>query len=94
MCLFLIDARTGLLPSDKYFADLLRKSSKPVVLVANKMEGRTGDAGYYDAFKLGFGDPVPLSAEHGQGMADLHDAIVAAVGEEVAFPAIADDIGG
>ncbi len=94
ICLFLIDARTGLLPSDKFFADLLRKSSKPVVLVANKMEGKTGDAGYYDAFKLGFGDPVPLSAEHGQGMADLHDAIVSAVGEDIAFPPEPDELMG
>ncbi len=85
MCLFLIDARAGLLPDDKMFADLLRRSSKPVVIVANKMEGSRGDAGYYEAYKLGFGDPVPFSAEHGEGMSELHDAIVAAVSEDVAF---------
>jgi GTP-binding protein len=50
------------------------------------MEGKPGEGGYYDAFSLGCGDPVPISAEHGQGMADLHDALVNAVGEEVAFP--------
>ena len=86
ICLFLIDARAGVIPDDKSFAKLLRKSEKPVVLVANKMEGKPGEGGYYDAFSLGFGDPVPISAEHGQGMADLHDAIVEAVGEDIAYP--------
>lgn len=86
VCLFLIDSRAGVLPDDKTFAKILRKSQKPVILVANKMEGKPGEGGYYDAFSLGCGDPVPISAEHGQGMADLHDALVNAVGEEVAFP--------
>ena len=86
VCLFLIDARAGILPDDRTFADILRKSEKPVILVANKMEGRPGEAGYYDAFSLGFGDPVPISAEHGEGLADLHDAIVNSVGDSVAFP--------
>jgi GTP-binding protein len=96
ICLFLVDSRTGILPDDRTFAQILRKATCPVVLVANKMEGKPGEAGYYDAFSLGFGDPVPISAEHGQGMADLHDAIVNAVGEDVAYPqedeeAIADE---
>ena len=86
VCLFLIDSRAGVLPDDRTFAKILRKSQKPVILVANKMEGKPGEGGYYDAFSLGCGDPVPISAEHGQGMADLHDALVNAVGEEVAFP--------
>lgn len=86
VCLFLIDSRTGVIPDDKTFARILRKVDKPVILVANKMEGKPGESGYYDAFSLGFGDPVPISAEHGQGMADLHDAIVEAVGEDVAYP--------
>jgi len=86
VCLFLVDSRSGVLPGDRTFAAILRRTEKPVILVANKMEGKPGEAGYYDAFSLGFGDPVPISAEHGQGMADLHDAIVAAVGEDVAYP--------
>ena len=85
VCLFLIDARAGVTPSDKTFANLLRRSAHKTVLVANKMEGKPGEAGYYDAFSLGFGEPVPISAEHGQGMGDLYNALVAAVGEEVAF---------
>lgn len=86
VCLFLIDSRSGIIPDDRTFAKILRKAEKPVILVANKMEGKPGESGYYDAFSLGFGDPVPISAEHGQGMADLHDAIVDAVGQEVAYP--------
>ncbi|MEC9343401.1 MAG: ribosome biogenesis GTPase Der [Pseudomonadota bacterium] len=82
ICLFLIDSRAGVTPSDRFFADLLRKSGKPSVLVANKAEGNAGQSGYLDAFSLGFGDPVAISAEHGQGLSDLHDAIVAGLGEE------------
>ncbi|MEM8649289.1 MAG: ribosome biogenesis GTPase Der [Pseudomonadota bacterium] len=90
VCLFLIDSRAGILPDDHTFAQILRKIDKPVILVANKMEGKPGESGYYDAFSLGFGEPVPISAEHGQGMADLHDAIVEAVGEDVAYPIESD----
>lgn len=90
--LFLVDARTGVTPSDKGFADLLRKSGKPVIPVANKFEGKAAEAGYYEAFQLGFGDPVPLSAEHGTGLADLHQEIVDKIGEKAAFPD--DDIDG
>lgn len=91
LTLFLVDARAGILPADRAFAALLRKTEKQVVLVANKMEGKPGESGYYDAFSLGFGDPVPISAEHGQGLADLHDAIVAAIGEERAYPPEANE---
>lgn len=73
--LFLIDARMGLIPADRVFADMVRKSGKPVVLVANKSEGRQGTAGTAEAFGLGLGDPVPLSAEHGEGLSDLYDAL-------------------
>src|ERR687893_609653 len=73
--LFLIDARVGILPADRPFAELVRRSGKPVILVANKAEGGTGLAGAYEAFSLGLGEPVPLSAEHGEGMADLLDAL-------------------
>ncbi|MEE9376155.1 MAG: ribosome biogenesis GTPase Der [Rhizobiaceae bacterium] len=83
--LFLIDARIGVTPLDKSFATMLRRAGKPVILVANKVEGRKGDEGYYEAYTMGFGEPVPLSAEHGDGMVDLRDAIVESVGEDMAF---------
>jgi GTP-binding protein len=73
--LFLIDARAGLTPGDRHFAALLRRAGKPLILVANKAEGRAGEAGAFEAYDLGLGDPVPLSAEHGEGLADLYDAI-------------------
>jgi len=85
VCMFLVDAKAGITPQDKSFAQMLRKHAKKVILVANKMEGKAGEAGYYDAFSLGFGEAVPLSAEHGVGMGDLYNALVSAVGEEVAF---------
>src|SRR5918912_534017 len=79
--LFLMDARAGVLPADRPFADLVRRSGKPVVLVANKAEGGAGMAGAYEAFALGLGEPVPLSAEHGEGMGELFDALLPHVGE-------------
>ena len=82
--LFMIDARTGLTPTDKHFASLVRRASKPVILLANKAEGRAGEAGAYEAFGLGLGDPVALSAEHGDGMGALYDAILAALPEATA----------
>lgn len=85
LTLFVVDAKMGLTPLDKTFGELLRRSGKPVVLVANKSEARGSDGGFYDAFTLGLGEPVPISAEHGQGMIDLRDAIVEAIGEERAF---------
>ena len=83
--LFLVDAKYGLAPLDKVLAEMLRRRGKPVVLVANKSEAKGSDAGFYDAYTLGLGEPCPISAEHGQGMIDLRDAIVAAIGEERAF---------
>ncbi|MEM6634772.1 MAG: ribosome biogenesis GTPase Der [Pseudomonadota bacterium] len=71
VCLFMIDARAGLTPADREFADLLRKSGTPVVLVANKGEGRAADAGVLEAWELGLDEPIRISAEHGEGMADL-----------------------
>jgi GTP-binding protein len=72
--LFVMDARAGVTPVDRAFADLVRKSGKPVVVVANKSEGKAA-AGAYEAFELGLGEPVPISAEHGEGLADLHMAL-------------------
>lgn len=76
VALFVVDARAGITPLDEEIARWLRQSTVPVVLVGNKAEGRAGDHGLYDAFSLGLGEPVPLSAEHGQGMADLFEALL------------------
>ncbi len=78
LALFVFDAREGVTPMDRVFAELLRKRGKPVVLVANKAEGKAGDAGALEAFDLGLGEAVAISAEHGEGMSDLFDAIDAA----------------
>ena len=85
--LFLIDARTGLTPIYRAFADIVRRSGKPVIVVANKTEGRAGGAGALEAYELGLGDPIAISAEHGEGLSDLYDAIRAALPEHTAFPA-------
>src|ERR1700676_2118365 len=73
--LFVLDARAGVLPDDRAFADELRRAGKPVIVVANKSESKAGTAGYYEAFELGLGEPVPISSEHNEGMADLYDAL-------------------
>src|SRR6218665_4048184 len=86
LTLFVVDAKYGLTPADETLGEMLRRRGKPVVLVANKSEARGSDGGYYDAFTLGLGEPVAISAEHGQGMLDLRDAIVAAIGEDRAYP--------
>ena len=75
LVLFVVDARTGIIPADEVFADLVRSSGKPVILVANKCEGRAGESGLYDAFSLGLGEPVGVSAEHGEGLGELYQAI-------------------
>ena len=83
---FLIDARAGVMPDDRVFANLLRRAGKPTILVANKTEGRKGSAGAYEAFDLGLGEPVAISAEHGDGLADLYDALRAAMPAQTAAP--------
>src|ERR1700679_2824806 len=84
LALFVFDAREGVTPMDRIFGELLHRRGKTVILVANKAEGRAGDAGALDAFSLGFGAPVEISAEHGEGLADLYEAIDRAspVGDE------------
>lgn len=89
--LFVVDAKYGLTPADETLAEMLRRRDRPVVLVANKSEAKGSDGGFYDAYGLGLGEPTPISAEHGQGMIDLRDAIVAAIGEEAAFPPEVDE---
>ncbi|MBR1161623.1 ribosome biogenesis GTPase Der [Bradyrhizobium elkanii] len=79
--MFVIDARVGLTPTDRAFADFARKANKPVVLVANKAEGKHGEIGAMESYALGLGDPVQISAEHGEGMGDLHEALSALVPE-------------
>ena len=73
--MFLIDARAGLTPTDRTFADLVRKANKPVLLLANKSEGKDGALGAIEAYALGLGDPIAISAEHGEGLGDLYDAL-------------------
>ncbi|MGN6376176.1 MAG: ribosome biogenesis GTPase Der [Sphingomonas sp.] len=76
VALFLIDARAGIVPLDEEIARWLRSATTPVVLVANKAEGRAGEAGVIEAMALGFGEPVQMSAEHGEGVADLFEALL------------------
>ena len=86
LVLFMMDAKAGLTPNDRAFADVVRRSGKPVVLVANKAEARGAESGMFESFELGLGEPIPISSEHGQGMPDLREAIIAALGEERVFP--------
>jgi GTP-binding protein len=83
ICLFLIDARAGVTPGDEIVADALRKSGKPVVLAANKCEGRASEPGQIEAYSLGLGEPITLSAEHGIGMAELRAALAPFAAEEI-----------
>ncbi|MEQ8508396.1 MAG: ribosome biogenesis GTPase Der [Rhodospirillaceae bacterium] len=76
VALMVIDARVGVTPIDEYFADLLRRSSTPIILAANKCEGNAAQAGLFEAFSLGLGDPIALSAEHGQGLDELFEALL------------------
>lgn len=76
ICLFMVDARTGITPSDLVFADILRKRSAHVIVAANKGEGKAADAGVLEAFSLGLGEPIRLSAEHGEGMSDLYTQLM------------------
>src|SRR5829696_2152246 len=80
--LFVIDAREGVTPGDEIFADILRRKGKPVVVAANKAESKASEAGVLDAFGLGLGEPIPISAEHGEGMADLYAAVAALAPDE------------
>ena len=76
ICLFMVDARVGVTSTDEVFADILRKRAKHVFLAANKAEGAAADAGVIEAWKLGLGEPLRLSAEHGEGMSDLYAALL------------------
>jgi GTP-binding protein len=76
VALFVMDARAGLTPLDEEIARWLRGAKVPVVLIANKAEGRAGESGLLEAYSLGLGDPVAISAEHGEGMGDLFEALL------------------
>jgi len=97
ICLFITDARAGLVPADYVFADLLRRGGGVVILGVNKAEGRGGESGVLEAFSLGLGEPIGLSAEHGEGMAELYAAILphaerlAAEADSTAFDTSKDD---
>jgi GTPase len=73
--MFVIDARAGLTPNDRAFADFARRANKPVLLLANKSEGKHGEAGAMESYALGLGDPIQVSAEHGEGLSELYDAL-------------------
>lgn len=93
LVLFLIDAKVGLMPDDRTFADLVRRKGKPAVVVANKAEARGAQTGMLEGWELGLGEPIPVSAEHGEGMPDLREAIIAALGEERALAEDEEDGG-
>jgi GTP-binding protein len=82
--MFLIDARAGATPADRAFANLVRKSGKPAIVIANKSEGRAAEAGLLEAYELGLGEPIAISAEHGEGLADLYAALREALPEATA----------
>ena len=88
---FVFDSRAGLTPADRFFANLVRRANKPLILVANKAEGRAGALGALEGFDLGLGEPVPLSAEHGDGFAELYVALREALPEATALPAELED---
>src|SRR5580700_6793301 len=77
-----VDAREGITPLDRVFVELLRRKDKPVVLLANKAEGRAAQAGVAEAFSLGIGEPLSISAEHGDGLSDLYDALAPYAAEQ------------
>ncbi|MGP9804642.1 ribosome biogenesis GTPase Der [Paracoccus sp. NSM] len=76
ICLFVIDARVGVTAADEYFADILRRRSKHVIVAANKAEGRAGESGALEAYGLGLGEPLRISAEHGEGFDDLYSVLM------------------
>lgn len=84
LVLFVVDVRAGLTPTDRAFGEWLRRQTVPVILVANKSEGRLGGYAAMEAYELGLGDPVPVSAEHGDGIGELHDAVREHLPEEPA----------
>lgn len=89
--MFVFDARAGLTPNDRAFADFARRANKPVVLVANKSEGKYGEIGAMESYALGLGDPIQISAEHGEGLSELYDALRVLMPEPVEEEEFDDD---
>ncbi|MGH6717090.1 MAG: ribosome biogenesis GTPase Der [Bradyrhizobium sp.] len=89
--MFVIDARAGLTPADRSFADIARRADKPMLLLANKSEGKSGEAGALEAYALGLGEPIQISAEHGEGLGDLYDALRALLPERSGQQEPSDD---
>ncbi len=89
---FVIDAKSGPVPDDRVFADLVRRSGKPVIVVANKAEGKGSGARVLEAYELGLGDPVGISAEHGEGLVDLFEALREALPEATQKPEVAEEV--
>ncbi len=84
VALMLIDARAGVTPLDSHFGQWIRRQGVPLILLANKCEGKAGAPGLAEAYGLGLGEPLPFSAEHGEGLAELYDALLPYAGEEEA----------
>jgi GTPase len=89
--MFVVDARAGLTPTDRAFADFARRADKPVLLLANKSEGKHGEAGAMEAYALGLGEPIQVSAEHGEGLGELYDALRALMPEPAEDEAAEND---
>lgn len=83
LVLFVIDARDGVTSADEKFAEIVRRSGRPTILVANKCEGRSGEDGFYEAFSMGLGQPIAISAEHGEGITELERDILGGLGLEI-----------
>ena len=93
LVLFVVDARDAATATDRALANLVRRAGKPTILVANKSEGRAGRAGALKSYALGLGEPVAISAEHGEGLGDLYDAFRTALPDATAEPDDEEDTG-